>query len=57
LGEFITISATGTFEPGNYRTDFNASNLASGVYYYSMEYSDLKSLKIGLITKKMVLIK
>jgi hypothetical protein len=36
---------------GNYSVDFNASELSSGVYFYTLEAPDYKE------TKKMILVK
>ena len=51
LGKEITTLVNKKQKPGNYKINFNAENLSSGVYYYS--------LKIGnyLKTKKMVILK
>ena len=44
-------------EPGKYTTDFNASDLASGVYYYEVSASSPNGELIFKDVKKMVLIK
>ncbi|MBK7378649.1 MAG: T9SS type A sorting domain-containing protein [Ignavibacteriales bacterium] len=38
-------------EPGNYQIDFNASELSSGIYYYTLTAGNFTS------TKKMILVK
>ena len=35
-GRFISTITEGNFSPGNYKVDFNGSNLASGVYLVKM---------------------
>ena len=32
-------------EPGNYEVNFNAQNLASGIYFYKMNAGDFTSIK------------
>jgi hypothetical protein len=57
LGELVAVAAEGYYKAGNYRADFDASNLASGVYFYLLEYSANNGNKKGSITKKMVSLK
>lgn len=57
IGELITVIASDRFIPGTYKTDFNAAELSSGVYYYIMEYSDEVSGSRNSISKKMVVVK
>ena len=57
IGSLISVVAENRFVPGNYKADFDASNLSSGVYYYILEYSEVKTGKRNFISKKMVLIK
>jgi hypothetical protein len=52
LGSEVKTLVNGQLTPGNYDFNFNASGLASGVYFYSM-YSD--GAKID--TKKLLLVK
>lgn len=52
VGKEIQTLVNGFRTPNTYEVDFNASNLASGVYYYRLE-SNNKILK----TKKMLLVK
>ena len=56
-GELVSILAEGEMARGSYKADFNAANLASGVYYYVMEYNEENSGRWNSISKKMVLIK
>lgn len=51
LGRLVSILAEGIYEPGKYEVAFNASNLPSEVYFYSLTFGG-KS-----IVKKMLLIK
>jgi hypothetical protein len=51
LGQLIETIAEGTYEAGYYKVNFNAANLASGMYIYRIESSDFVQVK------KMVLIK
>ena len=50
-GKVIEVLVNKQFTAGTYETDFDASNFPSGVYFYSLTYSDFTE------TKKMVLIK
>jgi hypothetical protein len=50
-GKLITELFNQNFEPGEYKTDFHADNLSSGVYFYKLESSN------SIITKKFVLLK
>jgi hypothetical protein len=51
LGQRVTTLADGEFSAGTHNLNFNAGNLASGIYYYR--------IKAGLYsqTKKMVFMK
>jgi hypothetical protein len=51
LGIEITTLVNGTLSPGTYETEWNASNYASGIYYYRLISGDYSE------TKKMILIK
>ncbi len=51
LGEEVAVLMNGTLEQGSHHVVFNGSNLASGIYVYSLQGEGLK------ITKKMVLMK
>ncbi len=52
VGETIKVLTNDNFEAGSYKINFNASNLASGVYYYQMVYNNKYSK-----TNKMLLVK
>jgi hypothetical protein len=51
LGELVETIAEGNYEAGNYKINFSASNLPSGVYVYRIESSEFTQ------TKKMMLLK
>jgi len=51
LGNEVAVLIDGYKIAGNYVTDFNASNLASGIYFYKLVSKDFIS------TKRMILIK
>jgi endo-1,4-beta-xylanase len=47
LGRMVADLAGGSYQAGNYKIDFNASNLVSGVYFYKLQagkYTDVKKL-------------
>ncbi|MDD5360796.1 MAG: T9SS type A sorting domain-containing protein [Ignavibacteria bacterium] len=50
-GKLISEIFNQNFEPGEYKTDFHADNLSSGVYFYKLESNN------SIITKKFVLLK
>ncbi len=52
LGREVKTLINGFVEVGNHSVNFNASNLSSGVYFYSIKYAGKNT-----ITKKMVLTK
>ena len=52
LGKEVSVPVNGVFNNGKYYLDFNANNLASGLYFYTM-YLDGNLLE----TKKMILVK
>jgi hypothetical protein len=55
-GRLVSNILTGDMEPGKYTADFNASNFASGVYYYElMAYSETNGMFKDV--KKMVVLK
>ncbi len=51
LGEKVTTLVNEKQAPGNYAVQFNASNLSSGVYFYTLRVGNFTA------TKKMVLLK
>jgi hypothetical protein len=51
LGKEITTLVNEQMQAGNYKLTFDASNLPSGIYFYSLHANDFVS------TKKMVLLK
>lgn len=50
-GREVSVLVNEVLSAGNYKVDFNASNISSGVYYYSLISESFKE------TKRMVLIK
>lgn len=51
LGQVVKEIATGYFEPGNHQVSLNASDLATGVYFYKLKAGEFVKVK------KLVLIK
>ncbi len=51
LGELISTIVDQTFSPGTYSVDFDGTNLATGIYFYSLESESV------LQVKRMVLVK
>jgi hypothetical protein len=51
LGQLVKVLNEGEFEPGYYKTDFNAAQFASGVYIYRLNGSNVN------LPKKMLMIK
>lgn len=51
LGKELNVLTNDFLQPGTYETDFDASHLSSGIYFYSLSTTDFTE------TKKMVLIK
>ncbi len=51
LGREVGVPAEGYYNPGNYKVDFNASELPSGLYFYKLTTGTFTDVK------KMVLIK
>ncbi len=56
LGQRIAQLADGIQSAGYHETVFNASNLASGVYLYSINAVSSDGTKNFVVTKKLVLI-
>ena len=51
IGEEIAVLVNEVQEQGYHEIDFNAMNLTSGIYFYSLQAGDFTQ------TKKMILIK
>lgn len=51
LGREVAVLVNEKLSPGRYKTEFNGSNFASGVYFIRMEAGDFREIK------KMILIK
>ncbi len=51
LGRLITKLVDGNFNAGIHKVQFNASNLASGVYFYRLEAGDFVNVKKLLLLK------
>ncbi len=51
LGREVITLVNEKMQPGNYTVDFDASTLASGIYFYTLNSSEFIS------TKKMILLK
>lgn len=51
LGEKVTTLVQQIIKAGNYEVDFNASNFASGIYFYRMEAGSFVSVKKMMLLK------
>ncbi len=51
LGKEVTTLVNSELNAGTYMTEFNASNLSSGVYFYSLRTKDFVETKRMLLTK------
>lgn len=51
LGVEVAELVNNTMSAGNYSIEFNASNLSSGIYFYTLQFNNTK------LTNKMILIK
>lgn len=51
LGQIVSRVVSSEFDPGSYTVDFDASNLTTGIYFYSIKAGNYSS------TKKMMVIK
>mgnify|MGYP000026492615 FL=1 len=51
IGERVATLVNGFQQAGRYEVSFNAGNLTSGVYFYSIEAGDFKSVKKMLLMK------
>lgn len=52
IGNEVAVLTSGNHQAGKYTADFNASNLATGIYFYSLIVDGAK-----IDTKKMILVK
>jgi hypothetical protein len=50
-GQLVSTLAGGEYQPGTYKIDWNATNFASGVYFYSLQAGNFTQ------TKKLIFIK
>lgn len=57
LGSLIEILTDRVFSSGNHNIKFNGTNLSSGIYFYSVEYSSSVSGKNVRVVRKMSLLK
>ncbi|MHA1973130.1 MAG: T9SS type A sorting domain-containing protein, partial [Candidatus Hodarchaeales archaeon] len=57
LGEVVTTLVNSDMAAGYHEIQFNASNISSGVYFYSIEASSIDGAKSFLTVKKMMLLK
>jgi len=57
LGEVVTTLVNSDMAAGYHEIQFNASNISSGVYFYSIEASSVDGAKSFLTVKKMMLLK
>ncbi|MBN1300009.1 MAG: T9SS type A sorting domain-containing protein [Melioribacteraceae bacterium] len=57
LGETVQVLVDQSMAAGSYNINFNASNLASGVYFYNIEAKSVDGSKDFNIVKKMMLVK
>lgn len=51
IGEKVATLVNGLQQAGRYEVNFNASNLTSGIYFYSIEAGEFKSVKKMLLMK------
>ncbi len=57
-GSEVAVLVNETKEPGYYETEFNAENLASGIYLYKIQITDSeKRIPVFTEIKRMVLVK
>ncbi len=57
LGEKVRDLFNGQKTAGNYKVNFNANTLSSGVYFYMLEAKSLDGKNTFRKTKKMILLK
>ncbi|HMN24347.1 MAG TPA: T9SS type A sorting domain-containing protein, partial [Ignavibacteriaceae bacterium] len=51
LGEKVATLVNGNAKAGSYEINFNASQLSSGVYFYSIEAGDFKAVRKMMLMK------
>ncbi len=51
LGETVKVIANGYYRAGKYKLNFNGTNMATGVYFYSIYFNN------SVLTKKMILLR
>jgi len=51
LGRIVATLINKEQRPGNYEVEFNASNLASGIYFYRLTYGSLTQVKKMIVIK------
>ncbi len=56
LGQEVRTILNDNYATGNYKIDFNATGLNSGVYFYTIDASGVDGSKFTA-TKKMILMK
>ena len=57
LGREVALLANGKFDAGNYSIDFDASNLPSGIYFYTLKagsFSDNKKNDVDKVTQLLL---
>jgi hypothetical protein len=56
-GEIVRVLVNKVLESGYYETEFNASNLSSGIYIYKLEIINDKKIPVYTSIKKMIYLK
>jgi hypothetical protein len=51
LGKLVKNIFSGSLKPGNYETDFDASELSSGMYFYRLESEKFSDVKKMIVVK------
>ncbi|HSD62561.1 MAG TPA: T9SS type A sorting domain-containing protein, partial [Ignavibacteriaceae bacterium] len=57
LGEHVTELVNGIQASGNYQVTWNATDFASGIYFYNLEVSDMQNHNLFKGSRKIVLVK
>ncbi|MBS1552986.1 MAG: T9SS type A sorting domain-containing protein [Bacteroidetes bacterium] len=57
LGKVVAVIVESKLNSGTYKYEFDGGNFTSGIYFYRIETSDIKSNIINSETKKMILTK